>query len=70
MVGLVDLIPVMVLTVKDTCLVDLVTSKTNFLIPRILKFFEKKLFLLALFSRDRFDRGRPTLRVYGRGCHG
>ena len=41
MVGLVGLIPVMVLTVNDTCLVDLATSKTNFLIPLILKFFEK-----------------------------
>ena len=41
MVGLVGLIPVMVLTVKDTCLVDLATFKTNFLIPLILKFFEK-----------------------------
>ena len=61
MIGLVGLIPVMVLTVKDTCLVDLATFKTNFLIPLILKFFEKsykEIFLLALFSRGRFDRGR------------
>ena len=51
MVGLVGLIPVMVLTVNDTCLVDLATSKTNFLIPLILKFLKKaiKKFSFSVF---------------------
>ena len=69
MVGLVDLIPVMVLAVKDTCLVDLAISKTNFLRPLILKFF-KEAISFRVFSRGRFDPGRPSLRVYGKGCHG
>ena len=50
MVGLVDLIPVMVLAVKDTCLVDLATSETNFLRPLILKFFKEAISFRVIFS--------------------
>ena len=60
MAGLVDLIPVMVLTVKDTCLVDLATSETNFLIPLIFNFLKKAISVSVFFSRGRFDSGRPS----------